>query len=156
MHSESSEHFNTHSSKFGVLVVLSGTKALTAVLHIMLRAVPPGAVYGLGRLGQSSESGTIAVVVGRAVVVSRVIGASVVVAASVVETMTERVSETSVPVVDGVRDVVNSPIPVDVTVVSRPDVTMDDGRHGPALTPEIARKKAEAARIESQDIVTSG
>ena len=138
------------------------------VSHLMLNWVPSGAVYGLGRSGQSTGPVASAVVVGRAVVVSkvvvvsravvvsRVMEASVVVTTSVVETMRERVSEMSVSVVDVGRVVVDSPISVDVVIVSRLDVTIEDGRHGPALTPVTPRKATGPARVKSRNIVIRG
>lgn len=74
--------------------------------------------------------------------------------ASVVETMIERVSEASVSVVKvDARVAVGSTSSVEVVAVSIPEeMTDDEGRHGPALTREIA-KRTEPARNEKRGIV---
>ena len=74
---------------------------------------------------------------------------------SVVAIVTERVSETSASVVKVDRRVlVGSATSIEVVAVSRPEeITDDEGRHGPALTPEMTRKATEPARTEKRDMV---
>jgi len=129
-------------SRTGAALVLGRAVVVSAVIVATSVVVAAPAVV-------ASVGATPSVVVADSIAVS-----SEAVEASVVETMMERVPKASVSVVKvDARVAVGSTTSVEVAAVSIPEeMTDDEGRHGPALTREIA-KRTEPARSKKRDMV---
>lgn len=126
---------------FGMFLQARGFSGRGAAVHLLTAAVVVSAVV---------------VVVRSAVLLAVPVVSAIMFVVSVTDTETKIVSVTSGSIDDvDARLAVDSPTSVGAAVVSRLVVTMDDeGRQGPALTPEKARRTKDPARMDKRGIVT--
>lgn len=127
---------------FGMFLQARGFSGRGAAVHLLTAAVVVSAL--------------VVVVVRSAVLLAVPVVSAITFVVSVTDTETKIVSVTSGSIDDvDARLAVDSPTSVGAAVVSRLVVTMDDeGRQGPALTPEKARRTTDPARMDKRGIVT--